>query len=99
MNEAYESKQSFNIENKEIKYMATEYAKECINAEDGRLIAKALDELTKKQTKEGAYDEDIRSTEIAKDAINRVLDHASFEHDEICFYVNVGTKKRNIFGF
>ena len=44
--------------------MTTEYAKECINADDSRLIAKALDELSTKQTKEGAYDEDIRSTGV-----------------------------------
>lgn len=78
--------------------MTTEYAKECINAEDARLIAEALNELTKNQTKRGAYEGDIKSAIIAKEAINRVLDHASFEHDEICFYVNIGTKKRNVEG-
>lgn len=73
--------------------MVTEYAKECINAEDARLIKKALDELARKQEKEGAYEGDIRSTKIAKDAINFVLDRASFEYDEICFYISPGTKK------
>ena len=74
--------------------MATEYAKECINAEDARIIADALNELTTNQEKRGAYEGDIRSARIAKEAINRVLDRASIEHDEICFYVNIGTKKR-----
>jgi hypothetical protein len=79
--------------------MATEYAKECINAEDARIIADALNELTTNQEKRGAYEGDIRRARLAKEAINRVLDHASLEYDEICFYVNIGTKKRNIFGF
>jgi len=79
--------------------MTTEYAKECINAEHVRLITKALDELATSQTKKGAYEGDIRSTRIAKEAIDRVLDHASLEYDEICFYVSVGTKKHDIFGF
>ena len=73
--------------------MTREYAKECINAEDSRLITKALDELIINQTNKGAYEGDIRSTRIAKDAIDRVLDRASLEYDEICFYVSIGTKK------
>lgn len=79
--------------------MTTEYAKECINADDAKIIATALNELAAKQTKEGAYDEDIRSTDVAKDTIKRVLDRASFEHDEMCFYISPGTRKSNIFGF
>lgn len=79
--------------------MVQQYAKECINAEHVRLVAKALDELTNNQEKKGAYEGDIRSTRIAKDAIDRVLGHSSFEHDEICFYISAGTKKRDIFGF
>lgn len=79
--------------------MVQEYAKECINAEDTMLIRKALDELSKKQEREGAYEGDITSTRKAKEAIDFVLDRASLEHDEICFYISPGTKKRNIFGF
>lgn len=73
--------------------MAQEYAKECINAKDARLIADALKELTVNQAKKRAYEGDITSTRIAKEAIDRVLDHASLEHDEICFYVSIGTKR------
>lgn len=76
--------------------MATEYAKECINADDARLIAEALNEYTTNQTKKGAYEGDIKSARTAKDAIDRVLERASLEYDEICFYVNIGTKKHNI---
>lgn len=79
--------------------MATEYAKECINAKDAILIAKALKAYSAKQEKEGDYDEDILSIDKAKEVFNRVLDHASLEHDEICFSVSIGTRKRNIFGF
>ncbi len=75
--------------------MAAEYAKECINADDARLIAEALNEYTTNQTKKGGLRRDIKSAITAKEAIDRVLDHASFEHDEICFYVNIGTKKHN----
>ena len=74
--------------------MTTGYAKECINADDARIIAEALNELTIKQTKTGAYEGDRKSARIAKEAINRVLDRASFEYDEICFYINIGTKKQ-----
>ncbi len=56
---------------------------------------KCYRQLIINQTKKGAYEGDIRSTRIAKDAIDRVLDHASFEHDEICLYVSIGTKKRS----
>jgi len=79
--------------------MTKEYAKECINAEDARLIAEALKELSINQTKKGAYEGDIISTRKAKEAIDSVLNRASLEHDEICFYVSIGTKKRDIFGF
>lgn len=72
-----------------VKYMASE---ECINAEDARFMAEALNEYIINQTKKGAYEGDIESAKIAKDAINRVLDHASFQHDDICFIVNAGTR-------
>lgn len=75
--------------------MAKIYAKECINAEDAILISKALDELRKKQEKEGSYEGDIISTRKSKDAIDFVLDRASLEYDEVCFCVSPGTKKRN----
>jgi hypothetical protein len=73
----------------ETKYTASE---ECISAEDARFMAEALNEYIINQTKRGAYEGDIRSARIAKDAINRVLDHASFQHDDICFIVKIGTR-------
>lgn len=36
-----------------------------------------MNELTINQTKRGAYEGDIKSARIAKEAINRVLDRAS----------------------
>lgn len=74
--------------------MATKYkaSEQCISADDARSIAKALDEYIINQTKRGAYDGDIRSTRIAKDAINFVLDRASLQHDDICFVVKIGTR-------
>lgn len=71
------------------KYTASE---ECISADDARFITEALNEYTINQTKRGAYEGDIISTRIAKDAINRVLDHASLQHDDICFIVKIGTR-------
>jgi hypothetical protein len=73
----------------ETKYIASE---ECISAEDARFMADALNEYIITQTKRGAYEGDIRSARIAKDAINRVLDHASFQYDDICFIVKIGTR-------
>ncbi len=72
-----------------VKYTASE---ECIGADDARFILKALDEYIINQTNRGAYIGDIKSTRIAKDAINRVLDRASLIHDDICFIVDAGTR-------
>lgn len=72
-----------------VKYEASE---QCISAEDARFIVEALEEHIINQTKRGAYEGDIRSTRIAKDAINFVLDRASLQHDDICFVVNAGTR-------
>ncbi len=74
--------------------MTTKYtvSEECISAEDARFIADALNDYIINQTKRGTYEGDIRSARIAKDAINRVLDHASFQHDDICFIVKIGTR-------
>lgn len=71
------------------KYAASE---QCISAEDARFIAKALDTQIIDQTKKGGYEGDIKSMIIAKDAINFVLDRASFQHDDICFIVKIGTR-------
>ncbi len=70
-------------------YKASE---ECISAEDARFIAEALKERVKNQEKIGGYEEDIKSAKIARDAINRVLDHASLQYDDICFIVKSGTR-------
>ena len=71
------------------KYKASE---QCISAEDARSIVEALEEHIINQTKRGAYEGDIRSTRIAKDAINFVLDRASLQHDDICLIVKIGTR-------
>lgn len=71
------------------KYKASE---QCISAEDARFIVEALNEYTINQTKRGAYEGDIKSARIAKDAINFVLDRASLQHDDICFIVKIGTR-------
>lgn len=74
--------------------MATKYtaSEQCISTDDARFIAKALNEYVTNQEKRGAYDGDIKSTRIAKDAINFVLDRASLQHDDICFIVKIGTR-------
>ena len=74
--------------------MATKYkaSEQCISAEDARFIAEALNEYSINQEKRGAYEGDIRSTRIAKDAINFVLDRASLQHDDICLIVKIGTR-------
>lgn len=72
-----------------VKYTASE---ECISADDARFIVKALDEYIINQRNRGTYGEDIKRTRIAKDAISRVLDHASLIHDDICFIVDAGTR-------
>jgi hypothetical protein len=72
-----------------VKYTASE---ECISAEDARFMAIALDEYIINQTKRGAYEGDIKSARIAKDAINFVLTRASLQYDDICFVVNAGTR-------
>lgn len=77
--------------------MATKYtsSEQCISAEDARLITDALDAQIKDKTKKGGWTEDIRSMKIAKEAIDFVLDRASFQHDDICFYVNIGARNIN----
>lgn len=74
--------------------MATYYkaSEECISADDARFIVEVLDEHIVNQTKKGVYEGDIKSTKIAKDAINRVVNHASLIHDDICFIVKIGTR-------
>lgn len=74
--------------------MATKYkaSEQCVSAEDARFIAEALNEYATNQEKRGAYEGDIKSTRIAKDAINFVLDRASLQHDDICFIVKIGTR-------
>ncbi len=74
--------------------MATMYkaSEECISAEDARFIVEALKEYSISQEKRGAYKEDIKSTKLVKDAINRVFNHASLQYDDICFMVKIGTR-------
>jgi RNase P protein component len=74
--------------------MATKYkaSEECINANDARFAVEALNEHIKNQKRIGAYVDDIKSTATVRDAIKRVLDHASLEHDDICFVVNIGVR-------
>jgi len=71
------------------KYKASE---ECISANDTRFIIEALNEHIKDQKKRGTYAEYIKSTVKVRDAIKRVWDHSSLDHDDICFIVNAGVR-------
>lgn len=72
-----------------VKYKASE---ECISAKDARFVVEALNEHIMNQTRRGAYIVDIQNTVKTRDAIKRVWDHASLEHDDICFIVNSGVR-------
>jgi hypothetical protein len=74
--------------------MATKYkaSEECISAKDARFVVEALNEHIMNQTRRGAFIVDIKSTVKARDAIKSVWDHASLEHDDICFIVNIGAR-------
>lgn len=72
-----------------VKYKASE---ECISAENTRFIVEALNEHIMNQTRRGAYIVDIKNTVTVRDAIKRVWDHSSLEHDDICFIVNSGVR-------
>lgn len=72
-----------------VKYKASE---ECISAEDTRFVVEALNQHIMNQTRRGAYIVDIQSTVKARDAIKKVWEHASLEHDDICFIVNIGVR-------
>lgn len=74
--------------------MATKYkaSEECINANDVRFVIEALNEHIINQTRRGGYAKDIKSAAIVRDAIKRVWDHASLEHDDICFIINAGAR-------
>jgi hypothetical protein len=83
----------YNIERR-TKHMAAKYkaSEECINANDARFAIDALNEHIMNQTRRGAYVDDVKSTVAVRDTIKRVLDHASLEHDDICFIVNSGVR-------
>lgn len=77
-----------------LQHMATKYktSEECVSAENARIAVEALNEHIMNQTRRGAYIADIKNTVMVRDAIKGVLDHASLEHDDICFIVNIGTR-------